>query len=83
MGGSPSSRGEERLEFPSSGCEQGIGGGCGTGRHLFVYGFQEGKQAHEGAYVYHSFVEGDVGEVGGAKNLFRVRLGECLSPSQP
>ena len=22
-------------------------------------------------------------EVGGAKNLFRVRLGECLSPSQP
>ena len=59
------------------------GGGCGTGGHLFVYGLQEGKQAHEGAYIYHSFVEGDVGEVGGAKNLFRVRLGECLSPSQP
>ena len=75
--------GERNDWFPSSGCEQGIGGGCGTGGHLFVYGLQEGKQAHEGAYVYHSFVEGDVGEVGGAKNLFRVRLGECLSPSQP
>ena len=67
MGGSPSSRGEEQLEFPSSGCEQGIGGGCGTGGHLFVYGLQEGKQAHKGAYVYHSFVEGDVGEVVGLK----------------
>ena len=27
MGGSPSSRREEQLEFPSSGCEQGIRGG--------------------------------------------------------
>ena len=83
MGGSPSSRREEQLEFPSSGCEQGIRGGCGTGGHSFVYGLQEGKQAHKGAYVYHSFVEGDVGEVGGVKKFFRVRLGECLSPSQP
>ena len=24
----------EQLEFPSSGCEQGIGGGCGTGGHF-------------------------------------------------
>ena len=40
-----------------------LGGVVALGDICFVYGLQEGKQAHEGAYVYHSFVEGDVGEV--------------------
>ena len=60
------------------------GGGCGTWEtFVCVWDFRRVNKLTKEPTFYHSFVEGDVGEVGGAKNLFRVRLGECLSPSQP
>ena len=76
--------GEEQLEFPSSSCEQGIGGGCSAGgTFIYVMDFRRVNKLTKEPMFIIPLLKEMLGRLVGLKKIFRIRFGECLSSSHP